>query len=440
MHVRDGPPIPVTVRALQRKGSMTARFPMTALRARHASTIAFAFLVAACNGPSIASSESFEGDEKEFSDDKDRESGGRKTPEPGETPPRLAPGLPDASKCLAARPDVEGLELTITPEAATVTGPPALLAKIEEYRARRQGCAAPAGAPVPDFAIDWGDDPGQTRQDYSGQPRDEDGCTSLVTHRYSVEGAYVIGGYLYRPGPNGVPVPEWFAQTRITLASLTPRALAFELTAPATSTTLTWQKDLDVAWTWSPDRPLMMEIAAVSDVVSASGSPEEQVIASEVFCPAAYLGPGKSTLHFAGEAYEQALRNGPKSARIRTRVFDFDGVVFDRTSPPVVLSPEYVKDANRATGAVGGARDATLTFTAEHPDCGSWRIEWGDGLAETREGPPGAACSATATPIVRQHVYATAGSYEIRIKSNDRVPTKPIAEVTPYEKVVITVP
>lgn len=314
------------------------------------------------------------------------------------------------------------------PLAVTIDGPPDLLKMID-------ACTYRSGWVTPFVLIDWGD--GNIEPRYRDKDKQGQSCAHVKTHVYTAPGNYKITARMGHLGPTDAPVTDWQGNAVITVTGEAKTPTTIQLLEPVPGQSFRYQEPSQLRWKLTTGQPV--------DIVATLLARDGTVLATGTSENIAYNGEGQTALPLSGnEAYESALlaNNGPYTVTLAALA---KGVSIAQAQAKAVqltpLLPAGIRNASIAPAEGGNAPlNVKLAYNYFHEHCFSYDIDWGDGSAHSQQvRDVRKQCALKSGTLKVPHVYWKAGTFTIRIRTNNIDPFKPLSKISAYEELRITV-
>ena len=303
------------------------------------------------------------------------------------------------------------------PLQVTIAGPPRVVDKLAKCEIRRAWFGK-------GLEFDWGD--GSGRRPTAPPAAAKGSCVSSDgTHTYAVPGTYAVTVKDSHAGPTDARVIDWTGKASITVGG-PGKPDRLDLVAVDTTQAhyggyvrVRWRSDLKSKAAIRLEALLPSGVSLVR-LLDKPWSIEEE---------------GEDRIFLQSKPYEEALRRGEKSFRVRLSLVREGEVVLAQTSGDLPLSARYPDALARlslkeTTGK--GPYLAAFQLKMINVDCASYLIAWGDGEETRRILPADGACHADESAKEVSHAYSKAGKYSITLRDNGGDRRKDVLNVIPY--------
>lgn len=301
----------------------------------------------------------------------------------------------------------QGLEISgggLVGDAVSITGPDEVLKAIGQCK------YGPGwfGAGGNGLTVDWGDG----AQPFAGLEVGKDCSERQRTHVYSVPGEYTVRAVRWHPGPTDAPVTDWQGAAQVRVAGQTA-ADSIEIDAIGVHE-FRYQEPVPVKWTASTAGNTTLAIEALAEdgsVLSRSRERRWSVI-----------GSGQAMLRMASKEYDRALQSGQDTFVVRVSLLRDGAVVASASSGPLKMSARhtpYMERQELQWVKAAGPHAFRIGLHTYHPECLSYRVEWGDGEITEKVTPARKTCALDGRTVELGHVYGAAGTYRIKVTTNN---------------------
>lgn len=278
------------------------------------------------------------------------------------------------------------------------------------------------------FSISWGDgvhEPQRKGDTFYAEKKD------YLQHTYTVPGGYNVNTSIYHLGPNDGAVTDWKSMTGVQVTGA-PRASAVnvEFISPKGGENCKYQNFPDVEWRLNTDRKVDVHIELISG---------DKVLVHQVVKGVSTTGfHHRDVLGFqTWDDLDAILRKGTGRFKVRIILVDQQGKsIYFRDSREFFMTAQSGLGGLRLISRdVDNRLRVTLGYEIWHPQCFSYRIDWGDGNFDEKIAPPGGVALNDKQEKTFVHTYQSAKRYTVKLHSNNFDTFKKLSEIVSYESI-----
>lgn len=200
------------------------------------------------------------------------------------------------------------------PFTVSITGPPALLARVEEWVAARRDCSTDTIRGMQGFFISWGDDKDRTMTSPASSPLGPDGCPDLLKHICTTPDGFTISASLFHIGEMDGIITDWRGDTWVSIYG-PEQPLEFELLAPRGGETFTLRKPVEIRW--------QIATGYATDLLIELLGPDDQPLMARKLEDVGYDGLGRLDFWAELGANHSLFKSGPAQVKLRMQAIDY---------------------------------------------------------------------------------------------------------------------